>query len=224
MMKRRNSINEQFSARLISMLESPSYQALSLNGHKVISRIEIELAHHGGNDNGKLPVTYQDFIDYGISRESVPPAIREAVALGFIKITRQGHGGNAEFRESSLYLLTFAYARGGRHMEPPHDWSKIKTVEEAQQIAAAARSNKNPTAIKKGKLAVKKNKNRFGKSVPVPVRESRTEKSKSPIRESRTTGSVRNPVLLSISRGGEPAGDASSSSVYSQPASSSSSS
>jgi hypothetical protein len=31
----------------------------------VISRIEIELAHHGGNDNGQLPVTTDDFVEYG---------------------------------------------------------------------------------------------------------------------------------------------------------------
>src|SRR5947209_5191059 len=136
-MKRKNQINEQFAVRVISMLESPAYQVLSLSAHKVISRIEIELAHHGGNDNGKLPVTYQDFLEYGISRESIPPAIREATELGFIKITRHGRGGNAEYREPTLFLLTFAYARGGRQAPPTHDWRKIKTLDEAEQIAAA---------------------------------------------------------------------------------------
>src|SRR5262249_16102291 len=109
-MRRKNQINEQVSVRLISMLESASYQVLSLSADKVISRIEIELAHHGGNDHGKLPVTYQDFIDYGITRECVAPAIREAEALGFIKITRQGCGGNAEYRQPTLFLLSFGYA------------------------------------------------------------------------------------------------------------------
>ncbi|MFL5007433.1 MAG: hypothetical protein ACJ8DK_19020 [Microvirga sp.] len=31
-------------------------RALSLTGHRILARIEIELAEHGGNDNGKLPV------------------------------------------------------------------------------------------------------------------------------------------------------------------------
>jgi hypothetical protein len=83
--RRRNRINEQFAVRLIRMLESPAYQTLSLSGHRVISRIEIELAAHGGNDNGKLPVTYQNFIDYGVHRESVASALRESQALGFIE-------------------------------------------------------------------------------------------------------------------------------------------
>ena len=41
--KRRNRINEQFSARLIEMLESPAYRVLSRSAHLVISRIEVEL-------------------------------------------------------------------------------------------------------------------------------------------------------------------------------------
>jgi hypothetical protein len=202
-MKRKNQINEQFSVRLISMLESPAYQVLSLSAHKVISRIDIELAHHGGNDNGKLPVTYQDFIDYGITRECISPAIREAVALGFIKITRHGRGGNADYREATLYLLTFAYARGGKQTPPSHDWRKIKTLEEAKQIAVAARANKSASAIARGRWAnSKRSRNRCAKPASVPVRKTHTETAKFSVRKTRTTGSVRKPVLLSISRGG----------------------
>lgn len=138
--KKKNRINEQFSVRLISMLESPAYQALSLSGHKVISRIEIELAAHGGNDNGKLPVTYLDFIDYGITRECVAPAIREAEALGFTKITRRGRGGNADYREATLFFLAYAFARNSRQAPPTHDWRKIKTIEEAEQIEGSSRN------------------------------------------------------------------------------------
>src|SRR5262245_58958352 len=75
--KRRNKISGQFSAKLIEMLESPAWRALSLSVRRVIDRIEIELARHGGNDNGRLPVTFQDFVDYGIHLAAVAPAIRE---------------------------------------------------------------------------------------------------------------------------------------------------
>src|SRR5262249_33077131 len=61
--KRRNRINGQWSPRLIEMLEAPAYRALSLSAHRVISRIEIELSSHGGNDNGRLPVTKLDFME-----------------------------------------------------------------------------------------------------------------------------------------------------------------
>lgn len=80
--KRRNQANEQWVSYPIEMLESPAFRALSLSAHMVIARIAIELAHHGGNDNGKLPVTFEQFMEYGIShRAAIAPAIREAEAL-----------------------------------------------------------------------------------------------------------------------------------------------
>ena len=204
--RRMNRISGQFSARLIEMLESPAYGALSLSGHKVLTRLEIELAHHGGNDNGKLPVTYEDFVEFGIARECVSPAVREVVALGFAEITRQGRAGNAEFREPTLYRLTYVYPRGGKHNPPTHDWRKIKTAEEATAIAKEARAIKNRHAIQLGKRSWeqrrKQNGNQFGNPEPKSVREIRTETDSAPVRKSRTTGSPRNPELLSISRVG----------------------
>ena len=40
---------------------------------------------HGGVENGKLPVRFDDFEAYGISEKSVAPAIREVEALGFVR-------------------------------------------------------------------------------------------------------------------------------------------
>jgi hypothetical protein len=57
-MAKGNPITQGWAARPIEMLESPAYRALSLSAHRALSRIEIELAHHGGKDNGKLPVTF----------------------------------------------------------------------------------------------------------------------------------------------------------------------
>ena len=128
MYKKRNSISGQWSARLIEMLESPAYRVLSQTGHMVISRIEIELGHHGGNDNGKLPVTVDQFVEYGMHRTSVAPAIREAEALGFIHVTERGRGGNAEYRSPNLFFLTFAHGRDSRAQPPTHDWRRIKTL------------------------------------------------------------------------------------------------
>src|SRR5262245_58397528 len=126
------------------MLESPAWRALSLSGRRVIDRIEIELAHHGGNDNGSLPVTFDDFIAYGIHHNCIAPAIREAEALGFIKVTERGRGGNAEYRLPNKFFLTFAYSRT-KGAEPTHDWRKIKTLEDAMAIAGAARKSRNHT-------------------------------------------------------------------------------
>src|SRR5436309_15230078 len=103
MTRKSSRISGQFAARLIDMLESPAWRVLSLGAHRVLDRIEIELAHHGGKDNGQLPVTYDDFVKYGIHRQAIRPAINELTALGFLEITRQGRAGNAEFREPNLF-------------------------------------------------------------------------------------------------------------------------
>ena len=86
------------------MLESPAWRALSLSGRRVLDRIEIELGHHGGNDNGSLPVTFEDFIAYGIHHNCIAPAIRELEALGFIKVTERGRGG----MPNTGYLTSFS--------------------------------------------------------------------------------------------------------------------
>ena len=137
--KRRNAISGQFAARPIEMLESHAYRALSVSAHMVISRIEIELAHHGGNDNGQLPVTVDQFVEYGMHRSSVAPAIREAEALGFIRVER-GRGGNADYHRPNKFYLTFSNWRGAKAEPPSHDWKRIKSMDEAQRIAREARA------------------------------------------------------------------------------------
>jgi hypothetical protein len=85
--RRRTQIAGQFAPRTIAMLRSPAWRVLSLSARRVLDRLEIELADHGGVDNGKLPVTYEDFVRYGIERHAIAPALRELVALGFIEVT-----------------------------------------------------------------------------------------------------------------------------------------
>jgi hypothetical protein len=175
---RRNRISGQWSPRLIEMLESPAYRALSCSGHMVISRIEIELASHGGNDNGKLPVTTDDFVAYGMHRTSVAPAIREVEALGFIRITERGRGGNAEYRKPNLFFLTFAHGRDSGAQPPTHDWHRIKTLEEAEQIARTARAAKDQSAVARGKRSWRKRQqkqNAGTETSHISVRKNRTE-------------------------------------------------
>ena len=68
--ERRRTIDGQFAPRTIEMLESPSYRVLSLSARRVLDRLEIELGHHGGTGNGDLPVTYDQFQEFGLGRLS----------------------------------------------------------------------------------------------------------------------------------------------------------
>jgi hypothetical protein len=201
--KRRNRISGQFSARLIEMLESPAYRVLSGSAQRVISRIEVELAHHGGNDNGRLPDTTDDFVEYGMHRTSVAPAIREAEALGFIRVTERGRGGNAEHRRPNLFFLTFAKGRDSGRNPPTDDWRRIKTLDAAEQIARTARANKDPHAAEHGRRSWRKRQqkqNAGTENSSVSVRDARPEMAGPPVRDNGTTGLAEKAVPLSIAR------------------------
>lgn len=168
---RKNRIGEQFAARTIEMLRSPAYRTLSLSAHRILARLEIELAQHGGRDNGKLPVTYLQFAAYGIDHHSIAPAIREVVALGFVKITQVGRAGNAEFRTPSKYRLTYKPADD---LPPTNDWKRIETRLQAQIAAKIARERKSATKRQGGKR-------------PLLTGISPIEKNKTPVGETPTT-------------------------------------
>ena len=136
--KERGSINGAFAWRLVEMLESPAYRVLSLSAHRVMARLEIELAHHGGKpeENGKLPCTFDHFVEFGLHRHAIAPAIRELVALGFVEITQRGSAGNADFRQPTLYRLTIAI--GARTKRPPTSGGVSKRSAEAETRRARA--------------------------------------------------------------------------------------
>jgi hypothetical protein len=139
-------IGGQFAWRLIEMLESPAYRVLTLSAHRVLSRIEVELGHHGGKENGHLPVTFQNFEDYGVHRHSIYPAIAEVTALGFVEITQRGRAGNGEWRAPNVFRLTYKPTDNA----PPTDgWRQIKTAEEAEAIAEQARKTPPATRVRR---------------------------------------------------------------------------
>ncbi|ESW88657.1 hypothetical protein NKH47_14690 [Mesorhizobium sp. M1060] len=181
---RKTKIAGQFSWRLVEMQESPAYRVLSQSGHRVLDRLEIELGHHGGNDNGKLPTTFDQFEDYGIHRHAIAPAVREVVALGFVEITQEGRAGNAEWRQPNLFRLTY------RHLdkaEPTNDWRQIDTLEAAEMIARAARA-----------ASEKQNSSGGKRQISVRIVHHKQEILSA---DSTTTGLSADSTTTSISRG-----------------------
>jgi hypothetical protein len=149
------------------MHRSPAYCVLSLSARRILDRLEIELADHGGVDNGRLPITFEDFEDFGISHKSVAPAIREVVALGIARITERGRPSESDFgRHPNKFGLTYlSVRRGARWHEPTDEWKEIKTLEEAERIAKEARAAKDERAVAKptGKAWLERLPNSFTK-------------------------------------------------------------
>jgi hypothetical protein len=182
--RRRTSIEGAFAPRLVEMLESPAFRVLSLSARRVLDRLEIELAHHGGQDNGRLPCTFMDFQRFGIDRHAIAPAIRECIALGFL-IYEPGAAGNADFRRPNHFHLTYRHTD---HADPLHAWRRVTSEDEALSLALAARRSE------KQKAGVGK------RTVSVGV--SHTEMPELPVGVSHTTGPVGVSHTTSRSRGG----------------------
>jgi hypothetical protein len=147
------SIPGQWQSRPIEMLLSPAHRVLTLAAHRVIDRIAIELARHGGQENGRLPCTFDNFEEYGIDRA----AIRETVALGFIEVTEKGRPAAGEWRAPNLFRITFQpiLNRNKPIVLPTNDWQKIETVEVAILLQRAARSaSETPKRSQRPRLRV----------------------------------------------------------------------
>ena len=107
---RKRKIDGQYVPHLRELIGAPAWRALSRPAKLVLDRIEIEHMRHRGQDNGKLAVTFDDFVEHGVHRNIIASAIRECVALGLLVITRRGCAGNAEFRAPNLFLLPYLQA------------------------------------------------------------------------------------------------------------------
>jgi hypothetical protein len=87
--------------------------------------------------------------------------------------------------------LTFANGRDSHKNPPTHHWRRIKTPEEAEQIARAARAAKDPHAVAHGKRSWRKRqeKQKAGtEKSTVSIRKHCTERADPPVRKIRTTG------------------------------------
>jgi hypothetical protein len=129
-LKSRQKITGQFVPHRLAMLESAAWRALSFTARRILDRVEIEHMGHGGVENGKLPVTYDDFERFGIRRKSISGGLSELVALGFLEITKRGRMAAAEFHVPSKYRLTYVLTFDPA-MAPTDEWSKFASDEEA---------------------------------------------------------------------------------------------
>ena len=186
--RRRTRIGGQFCWRLVDMMESPVIRVLNQSEHRLLLRLEIEMARHGGTSNGRLIVTHKQFCDYGIDREAISPSIRCLVALRLIEVTKHGRGGNAEYREANEYRLTF---RETDQADPTNEWRQIKTKEEAMRLAVEARRAKNAGAVARSVNAAKKQK-AASESPQASGRNLRRETELTSPRNPRPSGPGRN--------------------------------
>jgi hypothetical protein len=146
----RNSVAEFFASRPVELLASPAMRALSRTEHLALMRIEIELRQHAGRCNGGLIVTKPQFIEFGVHPRLVAPALRALEALAIVVI-QHGRGGNAEHRAPNRFMLNYLCGAIDGHEMVTNGWKRFKTLEEAEQVAMAARNEKDPHKVAYGR-------------------------------------------------------------------------
>jgi hypothetical protein len=126
MARRRNlDLDGPFVLHSLEMRESAAWHALSDKARRILDRLEVEHMMHGGGENGNLICTYDDFRAVGIRRQSIPHAIRECVALGFLEVTLHGGLTITDIKRPSRYRLTYVMGRS-KSPDPTHEWKRIK--------------------------------------------------------------------------------------------------
>ena len=87
------------------LLNSLAWRAQSVNCRKLIDFLMLEHCRHAGQENGNLMATYDQLVDYGLTRNRVAAAIWEAEKLGLIQCRHGGryYGSN----EPNRYTLTW---------------------------------------------------------------------------------------------------------------------
>jgi hypothetical protein len=120
-------IKRPFAALPIELLRSPAFRSLSLTALRILFRIELEYAQNGGRNNGYLVVTFDQFVEYGARRKSIPPSLNELTTRGIIDIPEKGRAGNGPWRRPNKYRLTYRDASG----KPPTDeWKTARVMVE----------------------------------------------------------------------------------------------
>jgi len=150
-------LTDRFIMHRLEWMESPAWRATPDNARRILCCLEIEHLKRGGWDNGRLVQTYDQFSERGDVRlASVALAIRQAVALGMLEVTRVGKKSAGGFKIPSLYRLTYVTgcARGDKggvvFIDPTDEWRVIATA----QDAAAALAEAEPTPKKRPRLGV----------------------------------------------------------------------
>lgn len=163
-------INYSFIPINTEVLSSIPWGMLKLNDRKILDRLFIEHSAHGGNENGRLIVTYDNFVAHGVRKQSIAESICRLEGLGFIETTRQGRPAGGDMKVPSTYLITtLPYPDGNVFLEPKNTWKQIKTVEEGKQrINNKKRDLKERTGFQQraGKISAIKKKSPVAKAKP----------------------------------------------------------
>jgi hypothetical protein len=108
------------------MRTTEKWRKMTLMCHRLLDRIELEHMAHNGLENGRLKIPYSQFVEWGISRSSIPAAIRYAVEAGFLEVPKRGYHLKDTTNEYRLtYFATRERVRAADEWSAPtNEWKR----------------------------------------------------------------------------------------------------
>jgi hypothetical protein len=127
------------------LIESGAMRALSINARRILDRIRIEHMSHAGLENGRLKVTWNDFVKFGVARRFIAAAQAEIIAVGIVAIERHGRKFYGEDKGAPTeYRLTYLpVAEPGDFRPPTNEWKRFGTNVKAATNAINARKRQS---------------------------------------------------------------------------------
>ena len=150
MSKKSQGLSTPFVHHSLALLESAAWKAQTPPLRKIIDRLEVEHMRHGGQGNGRLFVSYGQFVAENISCKSIAPAITLGKKLGLIDINKRAVPSGGVIRAPTAYRLTYLPALD---KPPTNEWKSASAHMKALAIIS------------------KPSKKSAGKRVPVGKRE-----------------------------------------------------
>jgi hypothetical protein len=125
-----------FNGRYATLLGSPAIRVLTATEHKLLNCLEFFLLENKRHQKNWLTVTYDDFVEYGISRRQIAGGIR---ALEDLKLIKCRHGvGNSENHFPNQFQLPYLQTADTSWS---FEWREITTLKDAKTIARKARKD-----------------------------------------------------------------------------------
>jgi hypothetical protein len=112
------------------LLESAAMRSLSVNGRRVLDRIRLEHMAHAGLENGRLKVTWDDFVKFGVGRRFIAGALTEVIVAGIVAITQPGRKAwGRDPGDPTQYRLTYLpVAEPGDFRPPTNEWKSFNAA------------------------------------------------------------------------------------------------
>jgi hypothetical protein len=132
-----------FIPHRLELLLSPSWQLSPRSLKRVLERLEIEHLRHGGYKNGELYVSFNQFVECGISRRSISPVLKLGEELGLLETVRNSEMVQSDIRAPNAYRLTYVPAVDKK--TPSDEWRRL-SKESVESIVARFKSTETTAA------------------------------------------------------------------------------